>query len=207
MPDQHGRLCDLLPGSFAPGVGLVGQLVHIIADSRQFPKQGGVFIRRTGAKIHPQDQLPEQRLHFQSCGLRLFSQVSILTGVQAQGDRFKGLHRLIPLFHYFFVVIFQNELMGEFPARNLPQIEGTFEDRGIRGGAPEQRNFAVKIPCWRGQRRYRRRCLPGGCAFPLVELAVCGSLGRCLLTALLNWCPRGCILCQCRKIIVLCQRQ
>ena len=142
LSDQHGRLCDLLSSSFAPGVGLVGQLVHIIADSRQFPKQGGVFIRRTGAKIHPQDQLPEQRLHFQSCGLRLFSQVSILTGVQAQGDRLKGLHRLIPLFHYFFVVIFQNELMGNFLLETYLKLREHLRT-GVLGAEPLNRGILL----------------------------------------------------------------
>lgn len=88
-----GGLPDLLPGSLAPGVGLVRQLVHIVADGRQFPQQGGVFVRWAGPQVYAQDQLTEQRLHFQPRGLRLLPQVGVFGGVQPQGDGLIWFHR------------------------------------------------------------------------------------------------------------------
>lgn len=75
LSDQHGGLCDLLPGSLALDVGLVGQLIHIVADSRQLPKQGGVFVRGTGPELYAHDELADKRVNTQTCYLSLPSQM------------------------------------------------------------------------------------------------------------------------------------
>ena len=75
LSDQHDGLRDLLPGGLIPGVGLVSQLIHIVADSRQFPKQGSVFIRGTGPELYAHDELADKRVNTQTCYLSLPSQM------------------------------------------------------------------------------------------------------------------------------------
>ena len=77
---------------------------------------------------------------------------------------------------------------------------------GFRGGAPEQRNFAVKIPCWRGQRRHRRRCLSGKRVLLFTGFGRGGPPGRFLLGGLRGVFLRLAVLYQRGKILVIGQR-
>ena len=53
LPYQTRRLADFRSADLASGVGLVSQLVDIVADSRQFPQQGGVGVRGRGRSWTP----------------------------------------------------------------------------------------------------------------------------------------------------------
>jgi len=60
LPDQGGGFCDLRLADALGGVGSVRDLVHIVADSGQFPQQGGVGVGRARLDIYTHNAVPDQ---------------------------------------------------------------------------------------------------------------------------------------------------
>ena len=81
LPHQMQRFRDLVTGGCAPGVGLMGQLVDVIPDGGQRPKQVGIGIGGTGPEIYAHNELPYQRLLFQPGRFCLSAQVRVLRGI------------------------------------------------------------------------------------------------------------------------------
>lgn len=75
----------------------MGQLVDVIPDGGQRPKQVGIGIGGTGPEIYAHNELPYQRLLFQPGHFCLSAQVRVLRGVQASVIVLYGFIGLFPL--------------------------------------------------------------------------------------------------------------
>lgn len=88
--DQAKGLVDVGPVRCLFDISVVGNLIHIISNGGQLPKQGGIGIGGPGAELYAHHQLTQHRLHFQARGVGQLFQVGVLGGVQPQGNGFVG---------------------------------------------------------------------------------------------------------------------